>query len=58
MSLNLKLNKSPESWRRVSISMVMAGSEGQKENVLRMAIEDVLRLAAELENKQEERKTK
>jgi len=41
----MNLNKDPASWRRVSVEAVMAGSKAQGENVLRMAIEDILRLA-------------
>ncbi len=41
----MNLNKDPERWRRVSVAAVMDGSRAQCENVLRMAIEDILRLA-------------
>lgn len=41
------MNKDPESWRRVSVELVIAGSKARGENVLRMAIEDILRLDAE-----------
>lgn len=40
----MNLNKDPESWRRVSVEAVMSGSKAQAENVLRMAIEDLLTL--------------
>ncbi len=39
------LNKDPDSWRRVSVEAVMSGSRAQGKNVLRMAIEDILRLS-------------
>lgn len=43
--MNLNLNKDPSSWRRVLPDAVMAGSREQGENVLRMAIEDLLKLS-------------
>ncbi len=41
----MSLNKDPESWARVSVEAVMAGSAAQVANVLRMAIDDILRLS-------------
>jgi hypothetical protein len=41
----MNLNKDPDSWRKVSPEAVAAGSEAQVVNVLRMAIQDLLKLA-------------
>ncbi len=46
----MNLNKDPDSWRRVSVDAVISGSRAQGENVLRMAIEDILRLDAECQS--------
>lgn len=53
----MKLNKDPESWRRVSVEAVMSGSQAQGENVLRMAIEDILRLDAQLQAERRAKRT-
>ena len=44
------MNKDPDSWRRVSVEAVMSGSRAQGENVLRMAIEDILQLEERIAN--------
>lgn len=45
----MNLNKDPESWARVSPEAALGGSKAQGENVLKMAIEDIGRLHAELQ---------
>lgn len=44
----MNLNKDPESWARVSPAAALGGSKAQGENVLKMAIEDIARLSAQL----------
>jgi hypothetical protein len=43
------MNKSPESWAKVSVDAVFAGSAEQARNVLAMALQDIAALAAELD---------
>lgn len=45
----MNLNKDAESWARVDAKAVTSGSQAQAENVLKMALQDIARLAAELE---------
>lgn len=44
----MNLNKDPESWAKVDPKAVLAGSQAQSENVLKMALQDIARLAKEL----------
>lgn len=48
MGTAMDLNKDPDAWRRLSAEAVMARSLVQGEQVLRMAIEDILRMDAEI----------
>lgn len=43
------MNKDPESWARVNPQAVADGSRMQAVNVMQMAIEDIRRMAAEIE---------
>lgn len=45
----MNLDKDPESWARVMPDVVLAGSRAQQINVLKMALNDIAKLAAELE---------
>lgn len=42
----MNLNKDAESWARVDAKAVTSGSQAQAENVLKMALQDIARLAA------------
>jgi len=42
------MNKDPESWTRVSVDAVCAGSPAQIRNVLGMALEDISTLAMQV----------
>lgn len=44
----MNLNHDPESWARVSPEAVMSGSQAQGINVLRMALQDIAKMAAEI----------
>lgn len=46
----MNLNKDAESWAKVDPKAVTAGSQAQSENVLRMALQDIARLNAELQS--------
>ncbi|WP_441235618.1 hypothetical protein [Bradyrhizobium sp. 930_D9_N1_4] len=51
----MNLNKDAESWARVDPRAVTQGSQAQAENVLKMALQDIAKLAAELETVQNHR---
>lgn len=42
------LNKAPESWARVSVDAVCAGSPAQVRNILAMALDDIKTLAMQV----------
>ncbi|MGW1422736.1 hypothetical protein ACWAT4_21780 [Bradyrhizobium manausense] len=44
----MNLNKDPESWAKVDACAATNGSQAQSENVMKMALQDIQRLAAEL----------
>lgn len=43
----MKLNRTPEEWSKVDPKVVVAGSQAQAENVLKMALQDIARLATD-----------
>jgi hypothetical protein len=43
----MKLNRTPEEWSKVDPKAVVGGSQAQAENVLKMALQDISRLAAD-----------
>jgi hypothetical protein len=43
----MKLNRTPEEWAKVDPKAVVDGSKAQAENVLKMALQDIARLAAD-----------
>lgn len=45
----MNLNKDPESWARVSPEAVAAASTANIQNVVRMAIQDIQRMSAEIQ---------
>lgn len=51
----MNLNKDPESWAAVSPDDVLAGSVTQARNVIIMALQDIARLANEVERLRAER---
>lgn len=51
----MNLNKDPSKWAKVRPAEVMAGSAAQARNVLVMALEDIQRLARELESERDAR---
>lgn len=43
----MKLHRTPEEWSKVDPKAVVSGSSAQAENVLKMALQDIARLAAD-----------
>jgi hypothetical protein len=41
------MNRTPEEWAKVDAAAVVAGSNAQANNVLKMALQDIARLAAD-----------
>lgn len=41
------MNRKPEEWAKVDAAAVVAGSNAQAHNVLKMALQDIAKLAAE-----------
>lgn len=44
----MNLNKDPESWARVSPEAVAAASTANIQNVVRMAVQDIQQMSAEI----------
>jgi streptomycin 6-kinase len=43
----MKLHRTPEEWAKVDPKAVVGGSQAQAENVLKMALQDISRLASD-----------
>ena len=41
------MNRTPEEWAKVDVAAVVAGSNAQAHNVLKMALQDIAKLTAE-----------